>query len=230
MRRRIFVGSLLVVLLLTVISTFQISKGDAAPSAPVRVTIIAANCDADGDVSGLITVQNVTSGKVSYSIPLVLTEHIPPSQGGDPKFQPVSGATTVVEVNLPGGATLGFNYGPLSTANVDSRANALRVEVDVDVDPVLNPEKSESFPPCVRVTPTPTPTPTPISLVPPMQVLPSPTPTPVPPGPKALPPTGGQPPRQEESSSPLVKSVLGGGLLLTIIAGHLVLVWRRRLP
>ena len=106
MNRGVFFSSLLVVLLLIVVSIFQISKSDAYSSAPVRVTLVAASCDADGNVFGLITVKNLTNKKVSYSVPLMLAQHIPPSRGGDPKFQPVPGVMTSVDVNLAGGAGL----------------------------------------------------------------------------------------------------------------------------
>ena len=245
--RGIFIGSLLAALLLIVVSTFQVGKAaDAVPSAPVRVTLVTAGCDANGNVSGLVTVKNLTSQKVSYSLPLQLTQHIPPSRGGSPKFFPVPGATTVVTANLPGSATLGFEYEPLSTVNVDPRANALRVEVDVGVDPALNPEKSESFPPCVRVMPSPTPSPVPIptptpaptptttpTLAPsptlPLETTPVPTPIslpePTPPVlPATLPPSGGQPSEKEEKSPPWT-TFLGGSLLFVIGGG--LLAWRQ---
>lgn len=228
--RGIFIGSLVVALL--IFSTFQIGNGEAAPSAPVEVTLITASCDGEGNVVGLIMVENLTSQKVSTSVPLVLGQHIPPSSGGSSKFVPVPGATTVVPVNLPGDTTFGFNYGPLSTATVDPQANALRVEVDISVNKDLNPEKSESFPPCVRVTPTPTP-----EFIPTIPVTPTPTPLPVTPTPEllvptpvpklpaeALPPTGGQPPEQGGTLL-FLATVIGGGLLLTLIGGYFA--WRR---
>lgn len=230
----------LIVVLLTVVALSTQNDASAAPSAPVRVTLVIASCDVDGNVNGLITVKNITDGKVSYDIPVVLAQHIPPSRGGDPKFQAVPGAFTIVEVNLPGGATLGFDFGPLSTLNVDSRANSLRVEVNVSVNATLNPEKSESFPPCVRPTSTPPPEVTPIPTPP---VIPTPTPAPVassigpippeltptpePRMPVAFPDSGGEPPTNDATRNTALAGIGIATLVLSAIAGHQALLRRR---
>lgn len=121
---------------------------------------ITAALDADGTVSGTITVRNREEAPLDDVIPLVLTAHVPPSRDGSPQFEPVPGATTEVHVVLGPGATDTFPYGPRDTSSVDPDTNALRVEVDTDARPDLNPEKSPSFPWCCWPTQTPTPTPT----------------------------------------------------------------------
>ncbi len=215
---------LFVAAMLIVISAFWAETTSASPSAPVRVTFIQAGCNANGKVSGLITVQNVTNNKVTYEVPLVLTQHVPPSREGEPKFSPVLGANTVVLVSLAGGATLGFSYEPLDTSAADSRANSQRVEVDVGADSTLNWGKSESFPPCGISTPTPEPTPTPgPTSVPTSEPTPEPTVTPVasstqrPPEemPSALPVTGDAPLREHRS----VNWLLGLAIVIPLIMG-----------
>ena len=246
---RIFL--VLIATMMVVISAIGVDAASATPSAPIRVTLIQAECEVDGSVSGLVTAQNLTKGKVSYSIPLVLAEHVPPSRGGDAKFQSVPGASTVVTANLPGEATLGFGFGPLPTANVDPQANSLRVEVAVAADSTLNWEKSESFPPCGIPAPTPTPPPTPeptseaiptptmtpvIEL--PWSAPPEPTPTPAPTQvptpsptpdsemPMAFPDSGGETPAVGEDGVIGWELLLTGGAILTLfIFAHKV--WLR---
>lgn len=170
------------------------------PFGPVEIVSITTTCGPNGAVSGTITVRNRTQQPVSDQVPLILTDHVPPSRGGSPHFMP-TGASTLANVTLGPGATATFSYGPLSTAGVDPDANSLRVEVNTNLRPDLNPEKSASFPPCgvsPTSTPTNTPTHTPTNTPPPPTNTPVPTATPTntPPGqptPTNTPPTEATP-------------------------------------
>lgn len=138
-----------------------VPPGSAAgsPFSAVEILHIEAFCRSDGSVAGTITVRNRSEENVSDAVPLVLAQHIPPARGGPPFFEPVPGSRVEVEVSLEPRSTATFAYDGLDTSAVDPRANALRVEVDTTARPDLNPEKSDSFPPCFPPTATPTLTP-----------------------------------------------------------------------
>ncbi len=158
-------------------------SASASRFGPVEVVEITAACTADGAVTGSITVSNRTQEPVSGQVPLILAQHIPPSRDGSPFFMP-TGAGDTVPVSLSPSGRVTLSYGPLSTAGVDGRANALRVEVNTAQRPDINPERSESFPPCRQAQPTPTPT----SPRPPGSPTPPPTTPPETPGPTDQPP------------------------------------------
>jgi hypothetical protein len=185
----VLLGLLTLVLSLVVFATIGIALMWGSPSAgqrfgPVEVLEVTTGCQPDGRVSGTITVKNRTQEPVSDQVPLALKEHIPPSLGGSPQFVP-TGTGTTVSVTLDPGETKTLSYGPLSTASVDPDANALRVDVNSQD---FNPERSESFPPCVA-PPTPTPVPPTATPVPPTATPVPPTATPVPPTATPVPPT-----------------------------------------
>ena len=160
-----------VVILLTELPA---NSSAASRFGPVEIVAITAVCDANGGVTGVLGVVNRSSESVSDQVPLILARHIPPSRGGFSHFLPtgVSGLVTVT-LGPSDGALL--PYGPLSTAGVAAQANALRVEVDTNTRPDLNPERSESFPPCgAQPSPTPPP-PTPVPTLGPAPLTPVPT-------------------------------------------------------
>lgn len=186
--------------------TAQLPKAiSAAPGhfGPVEVVEITATCTTSGAVGGTITVSNRTDQAVSDQVPLVLAQHIPPSRGGSPFFLGTgAGAAVAVSLAPGGGATL--SYGPLSTAGVSEDANSLRVEVDTDQRPDINPERSESFTPCAAVLPTPTPTSPP-------PAGPSPTPTGQLPGVTPGPTEEGGPTATSTGPNPTSEVLLAGG-------------------
>ena len=171
-------GFAIVGLAMAVAGTLLAERGSSLaspPHGPIEIVEITTDCAPDGTVSGMITVRNRAEQPVSDQIPLLLTEHIPPSLGGNPHFMP-TGVTTLVNVSLGPGEIATLPYGSLSTAGVDPDANALRVEVNTGLRSDLNPEKSESFPPCPP-SPTNTPLPTATSTnTPPTQPTPTDTP------------------------------------------------------
>ena len=203
----VLLSLLTLALSLVVFATIGIALMRGSPGAgqrfgPVEVIEVTAGCQSGGQVSGTITVKNRTQESVSDQVPLALKEHIPPSRGGSPQFVP-TGVGTTVSVSLDPGETKTLSYGPLSTAGVDPDANALRVDVNSQD---INPERSESFPPCV-VPPTATPVPPTATPVPPTATSVPPTATSVPPTATSVPPTATSVPPTATSVPPTATSV-----------------------
>lgn len=244
MNRGVFFSSLLVVPLLTVVSTFQISSGLAHNS---HVEYIVPEQD------GIEVVQHGRAGLVEVEVTHCLTAGEPFSfnivvmserEGDsdltvrknsgvdistwfslDPAKVPLPGETTVVvTITPPAGVMLDkvavVRIQEIGDPPTPGGHHGVKVKVTCVEEMAITPTPTPT--PSPTSTPTPTPTP-PVALTPSAIATPEAPETPTSEAPVMLPPTGGQPSGEEES--PLWKTFLGGGLLLIAIAGHPA--WRR---
>lgn len=149
--------------LIAVFSTLLVSEA----SGSVQIEEVEAGCTTSGDIQWSVSLHNSGSVDQQVTVTIRLAQHIPPSQGGSPHFVLVAGEEVTHEVMVFAGEAGRISSTPstrFSTTGVDPKANSLRVETEG-----LNPERSESFPPCSGPVPTLPPPVVPPGEVPPGQ-------------------------------------------------------------